>query len=99
MLSVNLFSKRLAGLGTHLPLNLPHCVVSDLEAATRNCVGCYNHLRYHKALMGVTPADALEGLRDAILACRKELQRETFVRRRQYNEQVRDAPSRKAPLP
>lgn len=53
-------------------------VVQDLEAAVRDFVGFYNHQRYHKALRDVTPADVLEGRREAILARRKGVQRETF---------------------
>ena len=47
----------------------------------------------------VTPMDVLEGRREAILARRKEVQRETFERRRQYNQAVRGAPKREASPP
>ena len=50
----------------------------------------YNYRRYHQALRVVTPADVLEGRLEAILAQRKEVQRETFDRRRQYNQEVRE---------
>ena len=39
---------------------------------------------------------ALAGAQVAILARRKEVQRETFERRRQYNQAVRDAPKQEA---
>ena len=61
---------------------MPYEVVEDLEAAIRGFVGFYNDRRYHKALRDVTPADVLEGRREAILAQGKEVQRETFERRR-----------------
>ena len=38
----------------------------------------------------VPPADVLEGRLEAILAQRKEVQRETFDRRRRYNQEVRE---------
>ena len=75
---------------------VPYEVVQDLEAAIRDFVGFYNYRRYHKALGDVTPMDVLEGRREAILARRKEVQRETFQRRRQYNQAVRDAPKQEA---
>ena len=49
----------------------------------------YNHRRYHKVLGNVTPADVLHGHREAILARRKEVQQETFERRRRYNQEIR----------
>ena len=70
---------------------VPYEVVQELEQAISDFVGFYNERRYHKALRDVTPADVLYGRRDAILARRKEVQRETFERRRRYNQQVRDA--------
>jgi transposase InsO family protein len=63
---------------------VPYEIVQDLEAAIGGFVEFYNHRRYHKALGDVTPAHVLEGRRGAILARRKEAQRETFQRRRQY---------------
>ena len=65
-------------------------VGSLLEAAIRDFVEFYNYRRYHQALRVVTPADVLEGRLEAILAQRKEVQRETFDRRRQYNQEVRE---------
>ena len=70
---------------------LPYEFVSDLESAIQSFVDFYNHQRYHKALGNVTPADVLEGQRELILARRKVVQRETFERRRRYNQQVREA--------
>ena len=57
---------------------VPYEVVEDLEAAIRDFVEFYNYRRYHQALRVVTPADVLEGRLEAILAQRKEVQRETF---------------------
>jgi len=85
---------------------LPYEVVRDLEVAIKDFVGFYNNHRYHyassplgKALGDVTPADVLEGRREAILERRKEVQRETFERRRRYNQAVRDALKNGAPSP
>ncbi len=78
---------------------VPYEVVEDLEAAIRGFVGFYNYRRYHKALKDVTPADVLQGRRDVILALRKEVQRETFGRRRRYNQEVRDTLKREASSP
>ena len=65
-------------------------MVEDLEAAIRDFVEFYNYRRYHQALRVVTPADVLQGHLEAILAQRKEVQRETFDRRRRYNQEVRE---------
>ena len=59
---------------------VPYEVVEDLEAAIRDFVEFYNYRRCHQALRVVTPADVLEGRLEAILAQRKEVQRETFDR-------------------
>ena len=75
---------------------VPYEVVQDLETAIGDFVEFYNHRRYHKALGDVTPEDVLEGRREVILTRRKEVQRETFQRRRQYNQQVRDALKRRS---
>ena len=69
---------------------VPYEVVGDLEADIRAFVEFYNYRRYHKALKNVTPSDVLEGRLEAILAHREEVQRETFDRRRRYNQEVRD---------
>jgi len=74
-------------------------VVGDLEAAIRGFVEFYNYRRYHKALRDVTPSDVLEGRLEAILAHRKEVQLETFDRRRRYNQEVRDTLKRGASSP
>jgi len=47
----------------------------------------------------VTPSDVLEGRLEAILAHRKEVQLETFNRRRRYNQEVRDTLKRGASSP
>ena len=78
---------------------VPYDVVGDLEAAIRGFVEFYNYRRYHKALKDVTPADVLEGRWEAILAQRKEVQRETFDRRRRYNQEIRDALKQRASPP
>ena len=70
-----------------------------MEGAIGAFVDFYNHRRYHKALGNVTPADVLHGRREAILARRKEVQKETFERRRQYNQAIREATKMGAPLP
>jgi len=78
---------------------VPYEVVEDLEGAINGFVEFYNCRRYHKALKDVTPADVLEGRRDAILTQRKEVQRETFERRRRYNQEVREPLKRGASSP
>ena len=78
---------------------MPYEVVSDLEGAIGAFVDFYNHRRYHKALGNVTPADVLQGHREAILARRKEVQKATFERRRRYNQAVRQATKQGAPPP
>ena len=78
---------------------VPYEVVGDLEAAIRAFVEFYNYRRYHKALKNVTPSDMLEGRLEAILAHRKEVQRETFDRRRRYNQEIRDTLKRGSSSP
>jgi putative transposase len=63
---------------------------SDLEKAITDFVDYYNHRRYHIALGNVTPADVLNGRREAILERRKEVQLLTFSRRRNYNQGLRE---------
>jgi hypothetical protein len=75
---------------------VPYELVSDLERAFGAIVGFHNHRRYHKALGDVTSADVLEGRQEAILARRKEVQRETFERRRRYNQEIRETLKRGA---
>ena len=91
----------LCWLPTHRTLKsdvnqVPYEIVQDLETAIGGFMEFYNHRRYHKALGDVTPAHVLEGRREAILARRKEVRRETFQRRRQYNQQIRDALKRRS---
>ena len=78
---------------------VPYEAVEDLEGAIRGFVEFYNYLRYHKALKDVTPYDVLNGRLEAILAHRKEVQQETFDRRRRYNQEVRETLKRGAPSP
>ena len=78
---------------------VPYEVVGDLEAAIRAFVEFYNYRRYHKALKNVTPSDVLEGRLEAILAHRKEVQRETFDRQRRYNQEIRDTLKRGSSSP
>jgi putative transposase len=65
---------------------LPYELPSHLEKAIADFVDYYNYRRYHKALGNVTPADVLYGRREAILRRRKEVQRLTINRRRDYNQ-------------
>jgi len=69
---------------------VPYEVPQDLESAIKEFVDFYNYHRYHKALGDVTPADVLQGRREQILKRRREVERETFERRRRYNQTVRD---------
>jgi putative transposase len=63
---------------------------SDLEKAIADFVDYYNHRRYHVALGNTTPADVLFGRREEILKRRKEVQAVTFIRRRDYNQGLRE---------
>ena len=78
---------------------VPYEVVQDLEGAIGAFVDFYNHRRYHKALGNVTPANVLQGHREAILTRRKEVQKATFERRRRYNQAVWGATKKGAPPP
>jgi putative transposase len=69
---------------------LPYELPSHLEKAIADFVDYYNHRRYHKALGNVTPADVLYGRREGILQRRKEVQRLTVKRRRDYNQGLRE---------
>jgi putative transposase len=69
---------------------LPYEFPSELEQAIADFVDYYNYRRYHKALGNVTPADVLYGRRDDILCRRKEVQIQTFNRRKQYNRDVKE---------
>jgi len=64
---------------------LPYELPGQLERAIASFVEYYNYRRYHKALGNVTPADVLHGRRNEILEHRKEVQIQTFNRRRGYN--------------
>ncbi|MFP6567471.1 MAG: integrase core domain-containing protein [Dehalococcoidia bacterium] len=67
----------------------PYDVPGNLEIAITEFVNYYNNRRYHKALGNVTPSDVLDGRREEILERRKEVQAQTFQRRRLYNQQLR----------
>jgi putative transposase len=64
---------------------LPYELPSQLERAIASFVEYYNYRRYHKALGNVMPADVLHGRRKEVLEHRKEVQIQTFNRRRDYN--------------
>jgi putative transposase len=64
---------------------LPYELPVQLERAIASFVEYYNYRRYHKALSNVTPTDVLNSRRKEILEHRKEVQRLTFNRRRDYN--------------
>lgn len=57
----------------------------DLVQEITNFITYYNTERYHEALGNVTPDDVYYGRREAILARRKALKRETLMRRKQGN--------------
>jgi transposase InsO family protein len=78
---------------------VPYEVVSVLEGAIGAFVDFYNHHRYHKALGNVTPADVLQGHREAILARRKEVQKATFELRKRHNQAIWAATKTGAPPP
>ncbi len=69
---------------------VPYDVPRNLEVAISDFVSYYNNRRYHKALRNVTPADVLHGRREQILQEREEVQTQTFLRRKQYNQQIRE---------
>jgi transposase InsO family protein len=69
---------------------LPYEIPNELEKAIADFVDYYNYRRYHKALGNVAPADVLYGRREAILQRRKEVQRQTINRRRDYNQAQRE---------
>ena len=64
---------------------VPYEAPSDLQEAIAALVSYYNHRRYRMGLGNVTPADELNGRRDQLLQRRKEVQTQTFERRRRYN--------------
>ena len=57
----------------------------ELERAIARFVDDYNHRRLHEALDNVTPADAFEGRRPAILARREQIKRRTLAQRKREN--------------
>ena len=61
-----------------------------LEVAIAEFVNYYNNRRYHKASGNVTPSNVLDGRREQILQKRKEVQTQTFLRRRLHNQQLRE---------
>jgi putative transposase len=69
---------------------LPYELPGQLEQAIADFVDYYNYRRYHKALSNVTPADVLYGRREKILQRRKEVQKLTINRRRDYNQGLRE---------
>ena len=56
-----------------------------LERAITRFVDHYNHRRLHEALDNVTPADAYEGRRPAILARREQIKQRTLAHRKREN--------------
>ena len=69
---------------------LPYELPSQLEEAITAFVDYYNYRRYHKALGNVTPDDVISGRREAILQRRKEVQKQTIIRRRAYNQSLKE---------
>ena len=69
---------------------VPYDVTGNLEVAITDFVNYYNNRRYHKALGNVTPSDVLDGRSEQILQKRKEVQPQTFQRRRLCNQQLRE---------
>ncbi len=69
---------------------LPYELPSQLERAIADFVDYYNYHRYHKALGDVTPADVLYGRRQQILERRKEVRIQTIIRRRDYNQGLKE---------
>jgi len=69
---------------------IPYDVPGNQEEAITEFVNYYNNGRYHKALGNVAPSDVLDGRREQILQKRKEVQTETFQRRRLCNQHLRE---------
>jgi len=71
----------------------------ELEREIDAFIRWYNTERYHEALGNVTPDDVYFGLRDAILARRRELKRKTLARRRAGNTYAQPIESTARSLP
>ena len=69
---------------------IPYDVPGNLEDSITDFVNYYNNRRYHKALGNVTPSDVLDGRSEQILQKRKEVQPQTFQRRRLDNLHLRE---------
>ena len=69
---------------------IPYDIPGNLEVTITEFVNYYNNRRYHKALGNVTPSDVLDGRREQIRQKRKEVQTQTFQRRRLCNQQLRE---------
>ena len=69
---------------------IPYDVPGNLEDSITEFVNYYNNRRYHKALGNVAPSDVLDGHREQILQKRKEVQTQTFQRRRLDNLHLRE---------
>ena len=69
---------------------LQYEIPSQLEEAIADFVDYYNYRRYHKALGNITPADVLYGRKEQILKYRKEVQIQTFHRRKDYNQGLKE---------
>ncbi|PCH90970.1 MAG: hypothetical protein COB86_05900 [Dehalococcoidia bacterium] len=69
---------------------IPYDVPGNLEDSITDFVNYYNNRRYHKALGNVTPSDILGGRREQILQKRKEVQTQTFQRRRLCNQHLKE---------
>ena len=65
---------------------IPYDVPGNLEDSITDFVNYYYNGRYHKALGNVAPSDVLDGCREQILQKRKEVQTQTFQRRRSHNQ-------------
>ena len=68
---------------------IPSEMPSELREAIEKFVEYYNHQRYHVALGNVTPVDVYYGLREKILAQRKEAKRGILQMRLNHNWKMR----------
>ena len=69
---------------------IPYDVPGNLEKPITDFVNYNNNRRYQKALGNVTPSDVLDGRRKQILQKRKEVQTQTFQRRRLCNQHLKE---------